>query len=237
MAEDPTIDPNLPPAEPTEPTDKEPVVAPEPTSQATDDPLRLSPNLQTRYKSAADLEAFAATQQGEADRLRSELETYKQQHPTVEPAQPNIPTGEEQLEQFAKDPVGFVQGVTNDIRAQVALSEFARTHPDLEQYKAGMKDVVNRTPGILADPQGLEMAYLLAKNQIEATMATQAAAVKAGQTAQVVLDKQTTAVVEGSTTPQPTTSPKVVLGMSSKDSLAALKAAGVPDGTDEDRID
>ena len=238
MADKPTIDSNLPPAgEPAEPTKTEPVVAttPEPTPQPEPDPLRLSPNLQTRYKSAADLETFAATQQGEADRLRSEFETYKQQHPT-EPAQPNAPTGEEQLERFAQDPVAFVQNATNDIRAQVALSEFARTHPDLEQYKAGMKDVVNRTPGILADPQGLEMAYLLAKSQTEATLAGQAAVVKANQTAQVVLEKQTAAVVEGATTPQPTPSTKVVLGMSGKESLDALKAQGIQDASDEDGI-
>ena len=114
---------------------------------------------------------------------------------------------------------------------------FERVHPDVEQYKAGMSDIVQRTPGILQDPQGLEMVYLLAKNQVEATKATEAAGIKAGQTAQVVLDKQTKAVVEGATTPQPAASSKVVLGMSSKESLEALKAQGIPDGTDEDRID
>jgi len=233
MADDPTIDPEPTPAgEPAEP-EPEPVVEPTPEPQPQDDPLRLSPELQSRYKSAADLEAFAATKQGEADRLRSELETYKRQHPT-DPAQPATPTGEEQLERFAKDPVGFVQEITNDIRAQVALTEFARNHPDMEQHKAGMREIVNRTPGILADPQGLEMAYLLAKNQGEATKLGQAAEVKAAHTAQVTASKKTDAVVEGVTTPKPASSPKVVSGMSSKESLAALKAQGIPDAPDDD---
>lgn len=217
MVNDSTIDPNLPPAEPTEPTVTEPVVASEPTPQVQDDPYKLSPEQQSRHKSAADLETFANLKQSEAAKLQNELDTYRLQHPS-EPAQPNAPTGEEQLEQFAKDPVAFVQSVTNDIRAQVALSEFARTHPDLERYKAGMKDVVNRTPGILADPQGLEMAYLLAKNQSDATKATQAADVKAGHNAQVLATKQTAAVVEGATAAQP----QVSSGINPEDSVAEM---------------
>lgn len=237
MADDLTIAP-----EPTPEPEPEPVVTPtpEPTPepQAQDDPLRLSPNLQTRYKSAADLEAFAATQQGEADRLRSEFETYKQQHPEVT-AQPPAPTGAEQLEKFAEDPVGFVQqitqGVTNDIRAQVALTEFERVHPDIGQYKAGMRDIVQRTPGILQDPQGLEMAYLLAKSQGQATMLGEAAAVKAGHAAQVQATKQTTAVVEGATVAQPQAS----TGINPEDSPAEMDkkmdAMNIPWVTDDER--
>jgi hypothetical protein len=220
--------------ETTEQKPEETVV--ESTAEQTQvDPYRLSPEQQSRHKSAADLETYAATKQGEADRLRSELETYKQQHPVTEPAQPNAPTGEEQLEQFAKDPVAFVQNVTNDIRAQVALSEFARTHPDIEQYKAGMRDVVNRTPGILADPEGLEMAYLLAKSQSDVTKATHAAGVKAEHNAQVQATKQTTAVVEGATVAQPQTS----TGIDSEDSPAEMNkkmdAMNIPWVTEDER--
>lgn len=236
MVDDPTIDPELTPTdEPVAEPEPEPVVEPTPEPQPQDDPLRLSPELQSRYKSAAALEAFAATKQGEADKLRLELETYKQQHPTTESTQP-IPN-EEQLERLGRDPVRFVQEVTGDIRAQVALMEFSRLHPDMEQHKAGMKEIVERNPQVLAHPQGLEMAYLLAKKQSEATKLTEAAAIKQTHNAQVTADKQTKAVVEGVTPPQPTPSTKVVLGMSSKESLAALKAQGIPDGTDEDRID
>jgi hypothetical protein len=203
--------------------------------QVQDDPLRLSEAQQSRYKSAADLEAFAATKQSEADRLRSEFETYKQQHP-AESAQPNTPTGEEQLEQFARDPVAFVQNVTNDIRAQVALSEFARTHPDIEQYKAGMREVVNRTPGILADPQqGLEMAYLLVKNQSDATKATQAATIKAEHNAQVQATKKIDAVVEGATVAQPQASTKIDPNDSPAEMDRKMDAAGIPWVTDEER--
>ena len=94
MVDDPTIDP-----EPTPEPEPEPVVAPtpEPTPEPQPDPLRLSPELQSRYKSAAELETFAATKQGEADKLRAELDNYKQQHPEVidQPA-----LSQKQLDQF-----------------------------------------------------------------------------------------------------------------------------------------
>jgi hypothetical protein len=233
MVDDPTIEP-----EPTPEPEPEPVVAPtpKPTPEPQPDPYKLSPEQQGRHKSAADLEAYAANRQGEADRLRAELDNYKQQHPDTA-ARPATPTEEEQLERFAKDPAGFVREFTNDIRAEVGLMRFSGQHPDVEQHKAGMKKILEEAPGILAHPQALKMMYLLAREEAEATKAGQAAVIKANQTAQVVLEKQTTAVVEGATTPQPTPSTKVVPGMSSKESLEALKAQGIPDGTDEDRID
>lgn len=237
---DPTIDPVITPAsEPAEPI-TEPVVDPTVTPEPQVDPLKLSVEAQSRYKSAADLEAFAAQRQGEADRLRSEFETYKQQHPELNQPQPPHPTSEERIEKFAGDPDAFVREVamaaTNDIRAQVALSEFARTHPDMETYKDGMKGIVERNPGVLADPQGLEMVYLLARNQGDATKLTEAAAIKNAHNAQVLTNKQTGAIVEGATPPQPTSSPKVTLGMSPEESEKALQAQGIPDATDEDRI-
>ena len=125
---------------------------------------------------------------------------------------------------------------TNDIRAQMALSDFARTHPDLETYKEGMRGLVERNPRVLEDPQGLEMVYLMAKNQGDATKLTEAAAIKNAQNAKVLESKQNAAVVEGATTPQPTSSPKVTLGMSPEESAEALKSQGIPDATDEDRI-
>lgn len=217
----------------TEEQTEEAVVESTEKPEAQDDPLRLSPELQSRYKSAADLETFAAQKQSEADRLRSELDTYKQQHPTAESTQP-IPN-EEQLERLGRDPVRFVQEVTGDIRAQVALMEFSRLHPDMEQHKAGMKEIVERNPQVLAHPQGLEMAYLLAKSQGEATKLTQAAAVKQAHTAEVNAVKQTGAFVEGATTPKQKASPKISADDSVADMDKKLDAMDVGWISDEDR--
>lgn len=216
----------------TNPVEKEVV---ESTEQTQVDPLRLSPEMQSRHKSAADLETFAKEKQGEAQRLQNEFDDYRRQNPQPS-QQTSTATDEEVLDRLAKDPIAFVREVTSDIRAQVALTEFARTHPDMETYKAGMKGIVERNQGVLNDPQGLEMVYLLAKNQGDATKLTQAAEIKTAHNAQVLAEKQTTAVIEGATTPQPASSSKVTLGMSPEESADALKAQGIPDATDEDRI-
>ena len=91
MPDEPIIDPeNTPASKPAEPI-TEPVIDPTAKPQTTDDPLKLSVEAQSRYKSAADLEMFAKEKQSEADKSRLELEIYRQQHPQPSQPQPSAP--------------------------------------------------------------------------------------------------------------------------------------------------
>lgn len=209
------------------------VVESEQQQQAEPDPYIIPENLRSRYKSAEELANFAAVKQAEADRLKYEYDLYKQQHP--ETTQVNQSSNEEVLDKLVKDPVGFVRELTNDIRAQVALSEFARTHPKLDDYKEDIASIVNRTPAILADPDGLEMVYNLVERRKEANKLNSAAQVKAQQNAQVQQTKQTNAFVEGATTPKQKASPKIVPGMSIEEQDKIFDDMGVGWITDEER--
>lgn len=210
------------------------VVESEPEQQAEPDPYVIPENLRSRYRSAEELANFAAAKQSEADRLKREYETYKQQHPEAN-HQPQQPSNEEVLDKLVKDPVGFVKELTNDIRAQVALSEFARTHPKLDDYKEDIANIVNRTPAILADPDGLEMVYNLVERRKEVNKLNNAAQVKAQQNAQVQQTKQTNAFVEGATTPKQKASPKIVPGMSVEEMEKTMDDMGIGWITDEER--
>ena len=202
--------------------------------QQQQDPYAFPENLKSRYRSAAELADFAAQKQSEADKYKQQYETYKQQHPEATQTT-NQPSNEEVLDRLVKDPVGFVKELTNDIRAQVALSEFARTHPKLDEYKEDIASIVNRTPGILADPDGLEMVYNLVERRKEAGKLNDAAALKATQNAQTQQTKKTDAFVEGATTPKQKASPKIVPGMSIAEQEKIMDEMGIGWITDEDR--
>jgi hypothetical protein len=208
-------------------------VVPEETVEQN--PYEMSPELRTRYKSAEELENFAKKQQSEADRVKAEYEAYKRQNQQAQSTQPTGPTSEELLDKLVKDPVAFVKEATNDIRAQFALSEFARTHPDMENYKEGMNSIVQRSPQVLNDPQGLEMVYLLAKQQAGATMANQAAEIKRTETDKVNQVKKTTAFVETSSTPKKDAKPVITDGMSVAEMDKILDEQGVGWVSDDER--
>jgi hypothetical protein len=234
MADEPTIDPNAVPAgEPAEP-EPEPVVDPTAEPEPQPDPYEIPENLKSRYKSAAELAEFAAQKQSEADRLQAKVDAYEQQHPPVKPTETQ-PSSDEMLEKLAKDPVGFVKELTDDIRAQVALSEFARTHPKLDEYRGDIAAIVNRTPGILADPEGLDMVYNYVARQKEADKLNSASAIKNAHANEVQNLKKTGAVVEGSTAPKKGSSPLIKPGMSPDEMDKALDDAGVGWISDEER--
>jgi len=233
MAEEPTIDPNAEPAgEPTEPQ-QEPVVEPA-TQEPQPDPYEVPENLKSRYKSAEEIAQFAAEKQSEADRIRREYEAYKQQHPEATQTQ-DQPSSEEVLDRLVKDPAGFVREMTNDIRAQLALTEFARTHPKLDDYKGDIAAIVNRTPAILADPEGLDMVYNYVARQREADRLNNASAIKSANIQKTENLKKTDAYVEGSTAPQRTSSPIITPDMSPEEMDKALDDAGIGWISDEER--
>ena len=216
-------------------TDQETPTEVVPEKPEVANPYEMSPDLRTRYKSADDLEVFAKTKQSEADTLRTEFEDYKRLNPQAQPTQPVGPTSEELLDKLVKDPAGFVRDATNDIRAQLQLSEFTRTHPDIEQYKAGMKEIVDRNPMILNDPDGLNMVYEYAKSRVGASMATQAAQIKSDEVNAINNTKKTDAFVEGSSTPKPTATPTITDGMSIAEMDKIFDEKGVGWISDEER--
>jgi len=210
-----------------------PEVVPEETVEQN--PYELSPELRSRYKSAGDLEEFAKTKQREADQLRAEYDAYKRQTPQAQTTQPNQPTSEELLDKLVKDPAGFIREATDDIRAQFALSEFTRTHPDIEQYKAGMKEIVDRNPMILNDPNGLDMVYEYAKSRAGAVRANDAATIKRAEVDEINNVKKTTAYVESSSTPKKTATPVITDGMSIAEMDKILDQQKVPWISDDER--
>lgn len=200
------------------------------------DPLKLSPEQQSRHKSAADLEAFANQQQSEAAKLRNELDGYKAQYPQAGQVQP--PTNEEVLDRLVKDPKGFVNELLAPIAAQVGLNNYASSgHPEVKDpaFYAEMETIINGNPALANDPKGLDMAYHYVKSQVDANKLTKAAGIKTVHNANVQTTKQTTAFVEGATVAKTQTSPKIVPGMSSAEMDKIFDAQGVGWVKDEDR--
>lgn len=239
MPDEPIIDPNAEPTGgPAEPV-TEPVIDPTAEPQTQVDPLKLSPEQQSRHKSAADLEAFANQQQSEADKLRNEFEAYKVQHPT---AQTQSPTNDELITEFAADPNKFmskyIDKAVAPLQAQVGLASYANSgHPEINDpnFMREMEVVINENPALVNDPKGLDMAYQYVKSQFDANKLTEAAGIKTAHNANVQTIKQTTAFVEGSTTPKTQTSPKIVPGMSSAEQNKIMDAQNVGWVKDEDR--
>ncbi len=200
------------------------------------DPLKLSPEQQSRHKSAADLEAFANQQQSEAAKFKNELDAYKIQHPTAGQVQPS--TNEEVLDRLVKDPKGFVNELLAPIAAQVGLNNYANSgHPEIKDpnFMREMEAIINQNPALANDPKGLDMAYTYVKSQVDANKLTQAAEIKNAHNANVQTVKQTTAFVESSTSPKNQTSPKITSDMTTAEKDKVFDAQGVGWVKDEDR--
>jgi hypothetical protein len=202
------------------------------------DPLRLSPELQSRYKSAAELEQFAATKQSEADRLRNEYNNYKALHPDVGESRPSEMSNEEVLDQLVKDPKGFVNELLAPIAAQVGLNNYANSgHPEIKDpnFMREMEAVIRESPSLVNNPRGLDIAYAYVKSQFDANKLTEAAGIKSARNAGIQTVKKTTAFTEGATAGKTQTSPKITPGMSTAEMDKIFDAQGVGWIKDEDR--
>lgn len=242
MPEDPIINPD-PVADPVaDPVDPDPVIDPIADPEPEVDPLKLSPEQQSRHKTAADLEAFANQQQSEAQKAKNELDNYKAQHPAVGQAQPPQPTNDELIAKFAEDPNAFMSKRINEavapLAAQVGLESYANSgHPEMKnpEFRQAMNAVINENPSIANHPKGLDMAYAYVKAQTDGAKQTQANVVKETHNATVLETKKNAAVLETSTAGVKETSSKIVPGMSSAEIGKAFDAKGVGWVKDEDR--
>ena len=208
--------------ETTEPTETEEQVTEE---QASSTETQSKPEWQARYRSPDDMWEDVKKFQGEAAKAKAQMDQY-QQSTQVPDNTPEGASNEEMLDKFVKDPQGFMQEMMAPIQAQLALTEFQRTHEDFDEVKEVMASVVNRTPAILADPEGLEMAYNHAKAIKNAQKMAGAATAMQSHKEQVTETKKTDAFVESATTPKP--SPKLELrpGMSPQEMDEILDKKG-----------
>lgn len=207
----------------TEPTETEPTGT-ETGTQAQ--PTETKPEWSTRYRSPDDMWEDVKKFQSEAARLKAETEKFRQSREIPE----NKPTGisnEELLDKFVKDPQGFMQEMMAPIQAQIALTEFQRTHKDFDEVREVMASVVNRTPGILADPDGLEMVYNHARAIKNAEKMQSAAATVESHNKQVMETKKTDAQLESSTQTHKEAKLEIKPGMSRKEQDEILDKKGV----------
>lgn len=205
-------------------------------AQTTEQPTQTTPEWSSRYRSPEDMWQDVKKFQGEAQRYKNIVSNYQPQQP---PPPDREKLTKEQLDELVADPDKFVDKRVQDkllpILEMVVLQEFRSTHEDYDQVKDSMRDVINKNPEILRTEEGLEMAYLYAKNKTQGQKMAHAAQVKTQQNAQIQQTKQTTAFVEGATTPKQKASPKVVPGMSIEEQDKILDDMGVPWITEEER--
>lgn len=207
----------------TEPTETEPT---ETETESTEQPTETrQPEWSSRYRSPDDMWEDVKKFQGEAARLKAETEKYQQSREIPD----NTPSGvsnEELLDKFVKDPQGFMQEMMAPIQAQLALTEFQRTHKDFDEVKEVMASVVNRTPSILADPEGLEMVYNHARAIRNAQKMQSAAETMQSHKQEVDNLKRTDAQLESSTTPKKEAKLELKPGMSPKEMDEILDKKG-----------
>ena len=214
---DEEIQEGSPAEEITEPTETE--------EEVTEQPQEQTPEWKSRYRSPDDMWEDVKRFQSEADKAKRAMDTYQRSKPTSD-VQPQGITNEELLDKFVKDPQGFMQEMMAPYQAQLALTEFQRTHKDFDEVKEVMASVVNRTPAILADPEGLEMAYNHAKAIKNAQKMASAAATVESHKQQVTDIKKTDAQLESSTQPKQEAKLEIKPGMTPEEMDAILDKKG-----------
>ena len=208
------------------PTETQPVVA-EQTTEQTQTQTETQPEWKPRFKSEDEMWNFARQKQSEADTYKGQLEQMQRVMQPPAP-QPHQPSNEELVEQFVKDPQGFVQSMMAPIQVQVAIQDFSRSHPDFESLRAEMAAAVNRNPSILNDPEGLEMVYNHVKARKMSVASGQAAETLAVQKAETEKTKKESAWAEGSTKSQKSPALELKPGMSEAEMEAILDKKGIP---------
>jgi len=208
----------------TEPTEAEPTEIGTETETPTQ-PTEVKPEWSSRYRSPDDMWADVKRFQSEAARLKAETERY-QQSKEIPNAKPEGVSNEELLDKFVKDPQGFMQEMMAPIQVQLALTEFQRTHKDFDEVKEVMASVVNRTPSILADPEGLEMVYNHARAIKNAQKMASAAQTMESHKQGVMNTKRTDATLESATQPKKEAKLELQPGMSPQEMDEILDKKG-----------
>jgi len=207
-----------------------------PTGEQNQQQQAEDPWWKSRYRSPDEMAEDVRRFQSEADRYKRQMEELQSRLPQQQ--QPEQ-TSDEILDQLAKDPKGFIARVIEEsvapVKAQVAIAEFARKHPNFESYKEEMKQVVERNPAILNDPEGLDMVYNYVDTRRKANNVEKAAVKMQEHKDNVNQVKRTDAFVEGSTSPKRTQTPIIKEGMTPEEMDKALDEAGVGWITDEER--
>ena len=208
-----------------------------PAEQVSEDPFVMPEDMKARYKSVRDVEEFAKQKQSEADSYRQQVEGFQREQKP--PETKSDLTNQELVDKFVGDPKGFFQEMMAPLQAQMALQEFARTHPDMESLRAEMASFVQKNPKlgyqVLSNPDGLEMVYNHVKAQQSAGKLQQAAQVTQAHREKVGQIKRTDAFTESSTAPGRQKSAVITPGMSTEEMDKNLDEAGVGWISDEER--
>jgi hypothetical protein len=203
----------------------EPIETEEEVTEQPQETTQSTPEWKSRYRSEEEMWEATKRFQSEAARAKAELEQYQQSKPTPDTS-PEGSTNEELLDKFVKNPQGFMEEMMAPVKAQIALTEFQRTHKDFDDVREVMASVVNRTPAILADPEGLEMAYNHAKAIRNAQKMASAAETMQSHKQQVTDIKKTDAQLESSTQPKKEAKLELKPGMDPDEMDAILDKKG-----------
>jgi hypothetical protein len=182
------------------------------------------------YKDPDQMYSELRKHQSEADRLKLENQRLKV------PAQQQQPqmTQEQVIEEFVKDPHGFiakqVQAQTAPVVAKAELMAYAQAgHPEVLDpvFKSRMSELSDTNPAIAMMPNGMDMLYYTVKHEFDSVTTTQAQTQVTAARQQAETVKRNEAFVESSTQPKRTATPLIKPGMSIEESSKALDAMGI----------